>query len=130
MRMWMVAGTTLALAACGGPSKEQKAAYAEAAKHYVPPTTMGRAEYGGIVERRFHDLDHNGDQYLTPDELPTRDSPYMAFDKDGDGRISAQEWSDGMLARFDRDDVNHDGTVTSVERQVVRKAPAKAATVK
>ncbi len=125
MRGWLVLGALLALAACGGPSKQQKAAYAEAAKHFVPPSTMPRAEFGGIIERRFHDLDHDGDLYLSPDELPTRDSPYMAFDKDGDGRISSQEWSQGMLARFDREDLNHDGTVTSVERQAVRTAKAK-----
>ena len=115
MRVWMVTGAALALAACGGPSKQQKAAYAEAAKHFVPPTTTSRSEYGGTIERRFHELDRNGDLYLTPDELPAKDSGLMAFDKDGDGRISAKEWSKGMLARFDRDDLNHDGSVTSVE---------------
>ena len=125
MRTWVMVAGMAALAACGGPNKQQKAAYADAAKHFTPPSTMSRVDYGGIVERRFHTLDHNGDLYLTPDELPTEDSKLMALDKDGDGRISAQEWSEGMLARFDRDDLNHDGTVTSVEMQAARQARAK-----
>ena len=125
MRLVVVTVAATALAACGGPSKQQKAAYAEAAKHFTPPSTMSRVDFGGIVERRFHSLDHNGDLYLTPDELPKQDSRLMRLDANGDGRISATEWSEGMLARFDRDDLNHDGTVTSVEMEAARQARAK-----
>ncbi len=110
-----------ALAGCGNARKAQARADARAAG-FVPPSVLSRLDYGGMVERRFRALDHNGDDYITPDELPTRDSKLMALDRDGDGRISATEWSEGMLARFDRMDGNHDGSVTSTERETFRNA--------
>ena len=113
------------LAGCGGPTKQQKAAYAEAAKHYVPPAVTSRLDYGGIVERRFRRLDRNGDDYITPDELPQQNDPgIMALDRDGDGKVSAQEFSQGMMARFDANDLNKDGTVTSNEYATAKKAKA------
>ena len=108
-----------ALAGCDGGKKAQARADARAAG-FVPPSVMSRLDYGGIVERRFRALDRNGDDFITPDELPTKDSRLMAFDKDHDGKISASEWSEGMLARFDRMDRNHDGSVTSGEREATR----------
>ena len=121
-----IAALAVVLAGCGGPTKQQKAAYAEAAKHYVPPPVMSRQEYGTIVERRFRALDRTRDDYLTPDELPDADrAGIMALDRDGDGRIGAQEFSEGMLARFDRHDLNKDGTVTSDEFGVARRGKAK-----
>ena len=109
---------TAALAGCGNGKKAQAKADAQAA-NFVPPSVLSRLDYGGVVERRFRALDRNGDDYITPDELPTRDSKLMALDRDGDGRISATEWNEGMLARFDRMDGNHDGSVTSTEREAV-----------
>jgi hypothetical protein len=120
-----LAAALVLLAGCGGPSKQQKAAYAEAAKHYVPPAVTSRLDFGGIVERRFRHLDRNGDDYLTPDELPRRDDPAItSLDKDGDGRVSAQEFSQGMMARFDADDLNKDGTVTSTEYRAAKRSRA------
>ena len=111
------------LAGCGGPTKQQKAAYAEVAKHYVPPAVTSRVDYGVMVERRFRRLDRNGDDYLTPDELPRPNDPaIMSLDKDHDGRVSAQEFSQGMMARFDANDLNKDGTVTSNEFHVAKSA--------
>lgn len=109
------------LTACGGGKKAQANADARAVG-FVPPSVLSRLDYGGIVERRFRALDRNGDDYITDDELPTRDSKLMALDRDHDGRISATEWSEGMLARFDRQDANHDGSVTSTEREAFRNA--------
>ena len=114
----MVAGATL-LAGCGEGKKAQAKADARAAA-FVPPSVLSRLDYGGVVERRFRTLDRNGDDYLTPDELPSADSRLMALDRDHDGKISAAEWSEGMLARFDRIDRNHDGSVTSTERELFR----------
>ena len=119
-RMATRAGTAIAcallLAGCGGGKKAQVKAD-EKAVGFVPPSVLSRLDYGGIVERRFRSLDRNGDDFITPDELPTADSKLMALDRNGDGRISAAEWSEGMLARFDRNDRNRDGSVTSAERE-------------
>ena len=114
-----------ALVAGCGPTKQQKAAYAEVARHYVPPAVTSRLDYGALVERRFRRLDRNGDDHLTPDELPHENDPaIMALDRDGDGRVSAQEFSQGMMARFDTHDLNKDGTVTTDEFRAARKSAA------
>ena len=114
------------LAGCGGPSKKQKAAYAEAARQFVPPAVMSRLDYGGMVERRFRKLDRDDDDYLTPDELPRQNDPaILSLDRDGDGRVSAQEFSKGMMARFDAHDLNKDGTVTANEYRAAKAAPRR-----
>lgn len=85
---------------------------------FTPPTSISRAEYGGRTERRFRKLDANGDGKLEASELPQKRAQRMVrrMDKNGDGSITATEWSDGMLARFDKQDVNRDGNLTSDER--------------
>ncbi|MGI4732672.1 MAG: hypothetical protein ACRYFW_13135 [Janthinobacterium lividum] len=119
----MLAATLVA--GCGGPSKQQKAAYAEAASHYVPPAVTSRLDFGGIVERRFRRLDRNSDDYITPDELPRQSDPaIMSLDQNGDGRVSAQEFSEGMMKRFDANDLNKDGTVTSNEHHIAKERAA------
>ena len=110
------AALIVVLAGCGSGKKAQASADARASG-FVPPSVLSRLDYGGVVERRFRTLDRNGDDYITPEELPTRDSKLMALDRDGDGKISATEWSEGMLARFDKMDGNRDGSVTSTERE-------------
>ena len=114
-----VAALAALLAGCGEGKRAQAKADAQAAG-FVPPSVLSRLDYGGIVERRFRALDRNGDDYITPDELPTVDSRLMALDRNHDGKISAAEWSEGMLSRFDRMDRNHDGSVTSAERETFR----------
>ena len=115
----MVAGATL-LAGCGSGRKAQARADEQAAG-FVPPSVLSRLDYGGTVERRFRTFDRNGDDQITADELPRVDSRLMALDHNHDGKISAAEWSEGMLARFDRADANRDGSVTSTERESFRK---------
>lgn len=115
----MLAGIAVALSGCGSSKTTQAEADAQAAG-FVPPSVMSRLDYGGIVERRFRTLDRNGDDQISADELPTTDSRLMSLDHNHDGRISAAEWSEGMLARFDRRDANHDGSVTSTERESAR----------
>jgi len=106
----------LALAACGKAEEKQAAADAKAAG-FVPPSVTSRLDWGAAGERRFHALDRNGDDVLTSNEVPRPDSRILRYDRDGDGDVSLVEFSEGTMARFDRMDLNRDGTVTSEERQ-------------
>ncbi|WP_242096024.1 MULTISPECIES: hypothetical protein [unclassified Sphingomonas] len=114
----VLAGAML-IAGCG-PTKKEKRAMADArAANFVPPSVTSRADFGRQMERRFHELDHNGDDVLTPDEYPRRDSKLAGLDRNHDGRITQGEFSEGMMARFDKADLNHDSAVTSDERAVL-----------
>lgn len=118
----------LPLAACGGGKEKQAEADAHAAAAgFVPPSVLSRLDFGGAIERRFHALDRNSDNVLTDGELPRQNSRLMALDRNGDDRITATEWSEGMLARFDQMDLNHDGSVTSDERTRFDAAQRKQA---
>lgn len=124
MRIMISIGLTAALAACsaGSDKKEAKADAVAAASGFKPPSVMSRVDYGLMIDRRFRALDRNGDDQLTGDELPRADSRLMALDRDRDGAITQHEFSTGLLARFDKRDINDDGTVTSYEN---RKAGTK-----
>ena len=120
----------IALAGCqkkdGGPVNAQvpmtnatpAVASTGAPAGFSPPTTISRAEYGGRMERRFRKLDKDGDGKLQRTELPQKraDRIVRRMDSDGDGVITSAEWSAGMLARFDKQDANRDGNLTSDER--------------
>lgn len=124
---WSAAVPLLALAACGGPSGEEKAEMNAAIANFTPPFVMSRLDFGGVIERRFRRLDQNGDDRLQKDELPQRLADrLMRFDTDGDGAIGQEEWSTGQLARFDGQDINRDGTVTSSERDEARRRREEA----
>ena len=118
----IIVASAIGLALTGrGVQKKQAQARADArAADFVPPSITTRLDYGSLVERRFRQLDRNGDDYLIPDELPTKDSRLMALDHNGDGKISEIEWSDGMLNRFDRMDANKDGQIDPAERFMAR----------
>lgn len=113
-----------ALAGCGGKS-EEKAAQADAvanAAGFVPPAVTSRVDFTTAMEQRFRSLDRNGDDRIDASELPRRNSRLMGLDRNKDGVISQIEWSEGTLKRFDRMDLNHDGTVTSEEESEWRAA--------
>jgi len=127
-------GMVLALGACSAPNgdtinssasandaaPDQNAALA----NYVPPSVTSRADFGGVIERRFHRADANADDKLTVDELPGRNAERLLgrYDKDGNGSLDSSEWGTLMLERFDRLDANKDGSVTSKEREAMRAA--------
>lgn len=123
MRVTMVAvlAAPVMLAACGGNADEERAAADAAAVNFTPPSVMSRLDYGSAITRRFRDLDRNADETLSRDELPSRNTRLLRLDRSADGNITAIEFSEGMLAWFDGMDLNHDGTVTSEERQASRR---------
>lgn len=122
MRILLVGGCALALVACSGKSADEKAMENGELADYTPPFVMSRLDFGGVIERRFRRLDANNNDKLEPSEIsPRRRDLVMGFDTSKDGTVSVEEWSRGMLARFDAQDLNHDGTVTSFERERARE---------
>lgn len=131
MRMVTI-GAVLALAACSAPSSNDLNSSASAndtapsqntsLANYVPPSVTSRADYGGVIERRFHRVDANGDDKLSVEELPGRNAQRLLdrYDKDGNQTLDSGEWGTLMLERFDRLDANKDGSVTSRERETMR----------
>jgi hypothetical protein len=110
------------LAACGGMSKEERAAADANAAGFVPPSVTSRLDFGGQQERRFRRLDADANDIIDPNEVPDRfRDRVMRFDSNKDGRVSLAEFSDGSLAHFDAIDLNKDGTVTSEEMQTSGK---------
>ena len=120
----MIVAALVALAGCG--AHEEKAAQADAnAAGFVPPAVTSRVDFSSAMERRFRELDRNGDDRLDRTELPRQNSRLMGLDRDKDGEISLIEWGEGTVKRFDRMDLNHDGTVTSEEESEWRAARAE-----
>jgi hypothetical protein len=112
----VVLGAAL-LAGCGRSEAKKERAYDAAAHahHYEPPASLSRAEFGTEVVKRFHQLDRDGDGYLSPEEWPHSPERFRREDTNGDGKISADEFGQAALARFDARDTNHDGVVTAPE---------------
>ena len=120
----MIVAALVALAGCGS-AREEKAAQADAnAAGVVPPAVTSRVDFSSAMERRFRELDRNGDDRLDKTELPRQNSRLMNLDRNKDGEISLIEWGEGTLKRFDQMDLNHDGTVTSDEESEWRAARA------
>ncbi len=128
MRNLMIVAALAALAGCGS-GREDKAAQADAnAADFVPPAVTSRVDFSSAMERRFRELDRNGDDRLDKTELPRQNSRLMSLDRDKDGEISLIEWGEGTIKRFDQMDLNHDGTVTSEEESEWRAARAAGRT--
>jgi len=77
------------------------------------------------AQARFKQLDTNKDGQLSPAEfaalaptIRTSQTPPQALpalDSNHDGRLSADEFRAPQLAKFNKADANHDGTVTPAE---------------
>lgn len=118
----MIVAVLVALAGCG--SRQDRAAADANAADFVPPAVTSRVDFSSAMERRFRELDRNGDDRLDATELPRQNSRLMGLDRNKDGEISLIEWSEGTIKRFDQMDLNHDGTVTSEEESEWRAARA------
>ena len=83
---------------------------------------------GKRVSKMFQQLDSNEDSMISRDEFKMperRGSPDMRMDLDGDGQISRDEVSrvvsdraEEALRRFDKEDTDGNGVLTSKERQM------------
>ena len=110
------------LTGCNRGASERQAKADARAAGFVPPAVTSRVDFGSQMERRFRTLDRNGDDFVEQSEMPRPDARLAELDRDNDGKVSAIEWSEGMLRRFDQMDLNRDGTVTSEEQGAWREA--------
>lgn len=126
MRLMVMLGlTAAALSACGDDAENRADADARAAG-FTPPAVTSRLDWGGQQERRFNQLDRNADGKLTDDEFPRVDTRLVNADANGDGEITKGEFSERAMDRFDRMDLNRDGTVTSEEQETSRNGTLAA----
>jgi len=96
-----------------------------------------RAEFDDARAKMFDRLDRNHDGYIDKDDAPRlalrrqKDSGgrgqemMLMLDKDGDGRVSREEFLSGPGLLFQRADSNHDGVVDKTELAAFKAAQAK-----
>jgi Ca2+-binding EF-hand superfamily protein len=90
---------------------------------------MTRAQAQQMADRMFQRIDTNHDGVVTRQEADAAASKFgergerMVARMFGDAQsLTLQQAETQALARFDRDDLNHDGVVTAAERQQARAA--------
>ncbi len=95
-----------------------------------------KGEFTAARAKMFDRLDRNHDGFLSKDDMPrfsfrqngTGDrlqEMMLMLDKDGDGRISRDEFVSSPSLLFDRADTNHDGQVDSTELAAFKAAMAR-----
>lgn len=119
----------------GRPDAAQR--FAEADANHDGQVSL--AEFQAARAARFAKADRNGDGVLTDDDLPrfARSNPAMlakihamqhGADRDGDGRITREEFDEAGNHLFALADANHDGVVDAAEmRQVAQRMQSLAA---
>ncbi|MHC4816647.1 MAG: EF-hand domain-containing protein [Planctomycetota bacterium] len=151
MRYALIATFCLALPLLAGEDDQQdRRAAAIAKKDADGDGRLSAAEFGGGREI-FDLLDKNGDGFVTADELPapparrprpeegkrpgpprgpSADRLLRSHDRDGDGKLSAEEWPDVARLKFEQVDKNADGFIDrheldkiSVRARRQRKGP-------
>jgi len=92
---------------------------------------MTRAQAQQMADGMFQRFDANRDGTVTREEAQQVASQFGGSDRiqkmidrtfGAAQSLTLQQFEAQALARFDRDDLNHDGTVTSAERQQARAA--------
>lgn len=121
MRLAVLGLMACALMGCGRAEKKRDAADAKAAASgFTPPTVTTRVDWGSRAERRFQKLDRDQSGSLEQNEWPRTGGRMASYDVNGDKIVTDDEFGRGAIQRFDRMDLNKDGTVTSEEQQTTR----------
>ncbi len=85
-------------AACGKKAENRAEADRAAAKAgFVPPSVTSRIDFGSMMARRFRELDRDGNDIITADEMPTTNSRLWELDRNKDGEITEASSSRGCL---------------------------------
>jgi Ca2+-binding EF-hand superfamily protein len=94
-----------------------------------------KAEFAEARAKMFDRLDRNHDGYLSADDKPRfslrkngngdrLQQMVLMLDKDGDGRVSRDEFVNNPGMLFERADTNHDGQVDAAELAAFKKLMA------
>ena len=91
---------------------------------------MGRGRSGGEGRGGFESRRREGGDPEAPDPADEAVKTYLAFDKNGDGKLTRDEVPERMQGIFERGDSNHDGVLTADELRAMARARQSADTAR